>query len=142
MGRFLQPGSLIALSGELGSGKTVFVKGLANGLGGDRRYPISSPSFVLVNEYPGRIPLYHIDLYRLSKGTDLEEMGLEEYFYGNGVTAIEWAEKARSLVPSRHIWIDIQWTGPSNRTLVVRAVGKHNICILETIHKQTEGFIL
>lgn len=139
IGQSLKPGSLVALSGELGSGKTQFIKGLARGLGVDRSYHVSSPSFVLINEYPGRIPLYHLDLYRLSRGKDLEEMGLEEYFYGNGVTAIEWAEKATLLMPSQHIWVDIRWTGPNTRELIIRAVGKENVQIVGSVRKKLEG---
>ena len=138
LGRSLEAGFLVALSGDLGAGKTEFVKGLARGLGVRRDYPVSSPSFVLVNEYPGRIPLYHIDLYRLSEGRDLEEMGLEEYFYGKGVTAIEWAEKVATSIPPQHFWIDIRWTGPTHRQLVVKARGKRHMEILETIRRKLE----
>lgn len=141
MGQFLKPGSLVALSGELGSGKTQFIKGLARGLGVDRGYHVSSPSFVLINEYPGRIPLYHLDLYRLSEEKDLEELGLEEYFYGKGVTAIEWAEKATLIIPPQYIWIDIQWTGPNSRKLIIKAVGKDNVQVFEAIRTESERAI-
>ena len=139
MGKFLGPGSLVALSGELGTGKTQFIKGLARGLGVDRSYQVRSPSFVLINEYPGRIPLYHLDLYRLSDEKDLEDMGLEEYLYGSGVAAIEWAEKATPFMPSQHIWIDIRWTGPHSRQLIIKAVGRHNVQIMKTVFKKLEG---
>jgi tRNA threonylcarbamoyladenosine biosynthesis protein TsaE len=138
IGRFLKPGSLVALSGELGTGKTQLIKGLARGLGVDRKYDVSSPSFVLINEYPGDTPLYHIDLYRLSEGTDLEELGLEEYVYGNGVTAVEWAEKASPFIPLEHIWISIQWKGPRHRQLIIKAVGRRNVEIIEAVHKDVE----
>jgi tRNA threonylcarbamoyladenosine biosynthesis protein TsaE len=138
MGQFLEPGSIVALSGELGSGKTRFVKGLASGLGVAKNCHVSSPSFVLINEYPGRIPLYHLDLYRLSRGKDLEEMGLDEYLFGEGVTTIEWAEKATSIMPPQHIWIDIQWTGPNSRRLTIKAVGKQNVQVLEGVRGKTE----
>jgi len=137
LGRSLEAGSVVALSGELGTGKTEFIKGLARGLGVKRGH-VSSPSFVLINEYPGRIPLYHIDLYRLSEGKDLEQIGLEEYFYGNGVTAIEWAEKAASLIPHRHFWIDIRWTGPTRRQLIVKTRGTRYGELLETIRRKLE----
>ncbi|NIO04899.1 MAG: tRNA (adenosine(37)-N6)-threonylcarbamoyltransferase complex ATPase subunit type 1 TsaE [Proteobacteria bacterium] len=136
LGQFLKPGSLVALSGELGSGKTQFIKGLASGLGVDKNYQVTSPSFVLINEYPGRIPLYHLDLFRLSEGKDLEEMGLEEYFYGPGVTAIEWAEKATPFVPPQRIWVDIRWTGPNSRQLRIKAAGQKNAQILEAVSKE------
>ena len=138
IGRHLIPGSVVALSGELGTGKTQFIKGLARGVGVNRSYAVSSPSFVLINEYPGRIPLYHVDLYRLPDSRELEEMGLEEYFYGDGVTAIEWAEKAASLMPSRNIWIDIQWTGRTSRRLLIKAAGKPNVQILDALSRRLE----
>jgi tRNA threonylcarbamoyladenosine biosynthesis protein TsaE len=138
LGQFLKPGALVALSGELGSGKTEFVKGLASGLGVNRCYQVSSPSFVLINEYPGRIPLFHLDLYRLSGRKDLDEMGLEEYFYGQGVTAIEWAEKATTYLPPEHIWIEIRWRGPNSRQLIIKAFGKRNGQALEATYKKTE----
>lgn len=137
IGQFLKPGSLVALAGELGSGKTQFIKGLARGLGVDRRYYVSSPSFVLVNEYPGRIPLYHLDLYRLSEREDLEEIGLEEYLYGKGVTAVEWAEKATLFLPPQYIWVDIKWAGPNTRKLIIKAVGKNSVQVLEAIHTES-----
>jgi tRNA threonylcarbamoyladenosine biosynthesis protein TsaE len=139
IGRLLGPGSVVALSGELGAGKTETVKGLARGLGVDPRFRVSSPSFVLVNEYPGEIPLYHLDLYRLSPGRGLDDIGLEEYCYGKGVTAIEWAEKAKPLLPRHHLWIDLQWTGPTSRRLTIKAFGKNNIDVLQTISKRLEA---
>lgn len=135
-GRYLTPGSLVALSGDLGTGKTEFIKGLAKGLGTNRRYHVSSPSFVLINEYPGRIPLYHIDLYRLSETREMEELGLEEYFFGDGVTAIEWAEKASASLPSQRIWIDILWKSPKNRQLIMTATGRHNVQVLDAIDRE------
>ena len=141
LGRYLDPGSLIALSGGLGTGKTEFIKGLAKGLGVQAGCYVSSPSFVLINEYPGRIPLYHIDLYRLSGGSDVEEMGLEEYVYGQGVTAIEWAEKAAPLIPSQRFWIDIRWMGPTRRRLTIKASGKRNEQVLETFCAELKEFL-
>jgi tRNA threonylcarbamoyladenosine biosynthesis protein TsaE len=141
MGQRLTPGSVVALSGELGSGKTQLIKGLAVGLGVDTNYHVSSPSFVLINEYPGRTPLYHVDLYRLSNEKDLEEIGLEEYLYGKGVTAIEWAEKACPFIPSQHIWIDMEWTGLKTRKLVIKAVGKDNVQVLEPLGKKPDKAI-
>jgi tRNA threonylcarbamoyladenosine biosynthesis protein TsaE len=126
----------VALSGDLGTGKTEFIKGLAKGLGINERYHVSSPSFVLINEYPGRIPLYHIDLYRLSEWREMEELGLEEYVFGDGVTAIEWAEKTSASLPSQHIWIDILWKSPKNRQLIMTATGRHNLQILDAIDRE------
>lgn len=103
----LKPGGVIALMGELGSGKTTLTKGIALGLGVKSADSVISPSFVLVREYKGKVPLYHFDLYRLNKIEDLEQLGYEEYFYGKGVTIVEWAEKAKSLLPSCYLKIEL-----------------------------------
>ncbi|NQT22624.1 MAG: tRNA (adenosine(37)-N6)-threonylcarbamoyltransferase complex ATPase subunit type 1 TsaE, partial [Candidatus Omnitrophica bacterium] len=85
----LKPGSFVALTGDLGSGKTIFTKGIAKGLGvKDFKY-VNSPTFVILKKHNGRIPLYHFDIYRLDSGGDLDSVGYEEYFYGKGVTVVE-----------------------------------------------------
>ena len=93
LGRNLKAGDIVGLTGELGSGKTTLVKGIAAGMGLKRKEEISSPSFVLIKEYSGRIPLFHFDLYRLDKVREIEYLGVEEYLFGPGVCVIEWAEK-------------------------------------------------
>ncbi len=101
LGRLAEPGDVLTLIGELGSGKTTFVRGLAKGLDVPPEVAVVSPTFTLVNEYTGRLPLYHIDLYRVDAG-EREELGLDEYIYGGGVTAIEWAERlGRAMPPAR-----------------------------------------
>ena len=93
LGRLAAPGDVIALHGELGSGKTTLVRGLARGLGVPPDEPVVSPTFTLINEYVGgRLPLFHLDLYRVSGG-EQEGLGLDEYLYGDGVAAVEWAER-------------------------------------------------
>jgi tRNA threonylcarbamoyladenosine biosynthesis protein TsaE len=94
----LRPGSVLALSGELGAGKTCLVKGIARGLGVQQE--VTSPTFTLIHEYrDGRLPLYHVDLYRLDSVEAAVGIGIEEYLPGDGVTVIEWAEKIESLLP-------------------------------------------
>ena len=93
----LGAGTVIALHGDLGAGKTCFIQGLAAALGIDE--PITSPTYTLIGEYEGRLPLHHIDLYRLSGPVEALGLGLEEYFDANGITAIEWAERAEGLLP-------------------------------------------
>lgn len=102
----LDAGTVMALHGDLGAGKTCFVQGLAVALGIDE--PITSPTYTLIGEYEGRLPLHHIDLYRLSGPTEVLGLGLEEYFDAQGITAIEWAERADGLLPPDllHIRID------------------------------------
>ena len=101
----LGPGTVIALHGDLGAGKTCFIQGYAAALGIDE--PITSPTYTLIGEYEGRLPLHHIDLYRLSGPEDALGLGLEEYFDVNGITAIEWAERAEGLLPPDLLHIQI-----------------------------------
>jgi tRNA threonylcarbamoyladenosine biosynthesis protein TsaE len=123
-GRLLQPGDVVALVGDLGTGKTQFIKGLAEGVGVGKATYVSSPSFTLINEYPGRIPFYHIDLFRLESEKEAEGLGLEEYVRGNGITAIEWADKISSLLPEELLWIKIHYTGEHSRTIEITPKGK------------------
>lgn len=125
IGSFLQPGDVVALVGELGVGKTQLVKGLAEGVGVGKPTYISSPSFTLINEYLGRVPFYHIDLFRLEQEKEVEELGLEDYFQAGGITAIEWADKIAPLLPEEILWIDIYYTGENTRSLEINGKGKH-----------------
>lgn len=118
---FLRPGDCLALFGELGAGKTCLVRGLAKGLGLDERL-VSSPSFTLINEYPGEVPLFHIDAYRLDSPEELEELGLEEYWDGPGVTVIEWAERIPRL-PEDRLEIHISIPCSESRKVRIRALG-------------------
>ena len=119
IGRCLNKGDIIALSGELGSGKTCFTQGLAKGLDVLAGYNVTSPTFTLLNEYPGRIRLYHLDVYRLSGPRDIEEIGYEDYFYGPGVIVIEWAEKVERLVPDYGIWIHFRHLEENTREIII-----------------------
>lgn len=106
LGRHLKKGDVLGLIGELGSGKTTLVKGIASGLGVKEKDNVSSPSFVLIKEYKGRVPLYHFDLYRLDKIKDVGYLGLEEYLFDDGVCVIEWAEKMKMLLPD-YLQVDL-----------------------------------
>lgn len=105
LGEKLMPGAVIALSGELGAGKTVFARGVAQGLG--VAGVVNSPSFVIMNLYQGRLELYHFDFYRLMDEEELQELGLEEYFYAGGVALIEWADKFPGVLPATRLEIKI-----------------------------------
>ncbi len=124
LGSLLLPGDIVALVGELGSGKTQFIKGLAAGVGVRKPTYISSPSFTLINEHLGKVPFYHIDLFRLKSEKEAEELGLEEYFQGEGITAIEWADKIPSLLPQEILWISIRYTGEHTRSFEIIGKGK------------------
>ncbi len=133
LGNLLKKGDLIAINGDLGTGKTCLIKGIANGL--KNKNDVTSPSFTIINEYSAKIPIFHFDLYRLNKLIEIEELGYEEYFYGEGVTLIEWANKISNYLPEKLLSIDmsIDYSNISNRKITFRAKGKRYKKILEEL---------
>lgn len=116
----LKPGDVVALIGNLGAGKTVLTKGIAKGLGvKDVRY-VNSPTFVTIKEYKGKVPLYHLDIYRLNSTSVLDSESYEEYFYGRGVTVIEWADKIRAILPKKYIEVKLFVAGEGRRKIEIR----------------------
>jgi tRNA threonylcarbamoyladenosine biosynthesis protein TsaE len=101
LGELLPAGTTVALMGPLGAGKTVFVKGIARGLG--VKPIVTSPTFILINEYQGRLPFYHIDAYRLKTADELLALGADEIFYGQGIAAVEWADHIKEALPQEHL---------------------------------------
>ena len=125
MGKLIPRGSVVGLTGNLGAGKTVFAKGLARGLGIEEEP--NSPTFVIMSCYEGSVPLFHFDVYRLSGGAEFEDTGYEEFFYGDGVSVVEWADKVRDVLPENAVIIDIQFPprgGEESRTIKVAGKGK------------------
>ena len=114
IGEVALPGDILLLSGDLGVGKTCLTQGIAWGLG-IKEYAVS-PSFVLVRELYGRLPLYHIDLYRLDHIEEIEDLGLDEYLYGGGVCVVEWAEKGLAMLPAEHLLIEISYLADTERS--------------------------
>ena len=106
LGKLLKPGDVVCLNGDLGAGKTTLTKSI--GLGLDVEDYITSPTFALINEYEGRMPVYHFDVYRLENVDELYDLGFDEYFYGRGVSIIEWAEKIEKFLPETRIVLDIK----------------------------------
>lgn len=117
LARDLGPGDVVALEGELGAGKTVFVQGVAEALGVEG--PVTSPTFTLINEYRGPVMLYHMDLYRLGSVPEMEAIGIEEYLYGDGICLVEWAEKLGTLRPSGIVRVAIGHGGGDIRLITV-----------------------
>jgi tRNA threonylcarbamoyladenosine biosynthesis protein TsaE len=120
IGGKLGKGDILALSGELGSGKTCFTGGLARGLGVDEKYQITSPTFTLINEYPARYKLYHFDVYRLNSYSEFEDLGYEDYFCSDGVVVIEWAEKIAQILPKDTFFINFEYLDENRRRIMIK----------------------
>lgn len=116
LAQLLEPGMLLSLSGPLGAGKTCFIKGVAQGLGIDEN-EIKSPSFTLVNEYYGRVPLFHFDLYRMANPVELKEIGWDDYLMRDGIIAVEWGEKATGFLPAKRIEVQFQILSDTEREI-------------------------
>lgn len=133
LGKGLERGDIVALYGGLGSGKTCLIQGIAFGIGLKERY-ITSPSFIMINEYKGRIPFYHIDLYRVSP-SDLEGLGFREYIAGDGVVAIEWAEKAEDEIPDERLSVYLKILGKRSREIKFEGRGERYINLIRDLSR-------
>jgi tRNA threonylcarbamoyladenosine biosynthesis protein TsaE len=133
LGRILRAGDVLCLSGDLGAGKTHLSKGIAQGLGVAEA--VTSPTYTIMQIYQGTLPVYHFDLYRLERETDLEDIGFEEYVYGLGVTIIEWADKFPEVLPAARLMIRIQYGegDESNRHILLEALGTRYQLLLEEL---------
>jgi len=132
LGALLAAGDVVALSGDLGAGKTVLARGIAAGIGAGGY--VASPTFTLIREYRGPLRVYHVDLYRLDRPRQLDDLGLDEILDGTGVVIIEWAEKAAKLLPPDYLWITIRFAdGADARELVLTPVGARYARIVEKL---------
>lgn len=122
LGEAAASGDVYLLVGKLGAGKTCLIQGIARGL--DIQEYTASPSFVLVRELYGRLPLYHIDLYRLDSPVEIADLGLDDYFYGSGVSVVEWAERGFDLLPTEHLLISISYRDDNERCLQLEPRGR------------------
>ncbi len=122
IGKSLGAGTVVALTGELGAGKTVFAQGIAESL--EVREQITSPTFTLINEYRGRLPLFHMDLYRLDSTGEIEDIGIVDYLYGDGVCVIEWAEKLGELMPESAVAVSLSPAGKNRREIRIEKSDK------------------
>ena len=139
IGQRIQFPLVIGLSGDLGSGKTAFVQGLAEGLEVPSEYYITSPTFTLVNEYPGRFPLIHIDLYRLDRFHDFEDIGLDELMYDQAVIAIEWAEKMSHQLPDHHLAMTFEIINDNDRKINLNAFGHSIVNLTKPLNERIVG---
>ncbi len=135
LGKLALPGDIFLLSGNLGAGKTCLTQGIARGLGSQDQ--ALSPTFVLMRELAGRLPLYHIDLYRLDHIEEIADLGLDDYLYGQGVCVIEWAEKGLGILPAEHLLVKIDYLSDTERSFEFVPRGKR----YENLLKQLKPLI-
>jgi tRNA threonylcarbamoyladenosine biosynthesis protein TsaE len=126
---------VIALVGPLGAGKTRLVRAVSVALGAERRL-VSSPTFVLVQEYPARLPVFHFDAYRLRDAGEFEELGVEEYFDSEGVCLIEWADRVAEVLPREHLRVEIELAGPESRRFRLTGRGPRDEGLVESVARQ------
>jgi len=136
IGRASRPGDVVALVGDLGSGKTRLAKGMAEGLGAASAREVTSPTFVICREYlGGRIPFYHLDAYRLKGAADLEAIGSDEILSGDGLSAVEWADRAAGALPADHLEIRLDVTGQTTRRLTLTPHGPRSERLLTAVRE-------
>lgn len=121
LGATIVPGDVLCLDGDLGAGKTTLAQSIARGLGVPEDCYVTSPSFAILHEYEGRIPMYHMDFYRLHDVSEVIDLGFEEYFYKSGVSVIEWSERAREILPEERLVIELCREVDATRNVVIRA---------------------
>jgi len=136
LGALLEPGDVVALRGELGAGKTVLAQGVATGLGFDGY--VSSPTFVIVNEYRGRVVIHHVDLYRIEGEDEIDDLGYRELFFGEGVALVEWAERGTTFLPDDRVDVLIESASRDTRSLTVTASGPRSEAVVEALAARTE----
>lgn len=142
LGRLLRPGDVLLFVGEFGAGKTTFIQGIAEGLGVEGS--VASPSFTLVWEYVtgdmcGRVPFYHIDLYRLSRLEETQEIGLENYLYSDGVCAVEWADRVPEAMPEEHLQVELTYLSETKRVVRIGPAGERYVALLEEFKRSAFG---
>ena len=135
LGELLRPGDVLALSGELGAGKTTFVSGLSRGWGSSDQ--VTSPTFVLVNEYrrPNGQRLWHLDGYRLNSGQEALDLGLDDLLAGDGLLVVEWPERLAEVLPAERLTLQLAWVDHSRRSLRLAAVGERYFEIVEEFRR-------
>jgi tRNA threonylcarbamoyladenosine biosynthesis protein TsaE len=133
LGELLFPGAVIALNGQLGGGKTHLVRAIAEGLGVENLAAVNSPTFVLIQEYPARLPIFHFDTYRLGSAREFAELGVDEYFHAGGVCLIEWAEKVTAELPAERLTITLTVQNETTRIAELVASGPKHMELLKRL---------
>jgi tRNA threonylcarbamoyladenosine biosynthesis protein TsaE len=138
VGSLLHPGSFLALRGDLGGGKTCFTRGVVDSLAPQSNSLVSSPTYAIMNCYPGTTPVYHFDFYRLTCDDDIAELGFEEYFYGDGVCVVEWSERLAELLPSDVLTLLFEYAGDDRRLITITGSGPKSDTVLECLAEKRQ----
>ncbi|HBA72870.1 MAG: tRNA (adenosine(37)-N6)-threonylcarbamoyltransferase complex ATPase subunit type 1 TsaE [Geobacteraceae bacterium GWC2_55_20] len=143
LGLILKPGSFLALRGGLGGGKTCFTRGVVSAVSPVSAHMVASPTFAIMNSYPGQVPVHHFDFYRLSGDDDIVELGFEEYFHGKGVCVVEWSERLNNLLPADHLVVEFDYLEDDRRLITITANGPVSADILEqlSVERLKENFL-
>jgi len=131
LGTLLPAGFFVALQGELGGGKTCFTRGLVSAVSPESSQMVASPTFAIMNEYPGKVPIYHFDFYRLTSPHEIIELGFEDYFTGNGICVAEWSERLEDIMPANHLRVTFEHAGEDLRIITIEADSTAGISILD-----------
>jgi tRNA threonylcarbamoyladenosine biosynthesis protein TsaE len=138
VGSLLRPGSFLALRGDLGGGKTCFTRGVVDSLAPQSNGLVSSPTYAIMNCYPGNTPVYHFDFYRLTCDDDIAELGFEEYFYGDGVCVVEWSERLEELLPPDVLTLLFEYAGDDRRLITITGSGPKSDAVVEYLTERCQ----
>jgi tRNA threonylcarbamoyladenosine biosynthesis protein TsaE len=138
IGSLLQPGSFLALRGTLGGGKTCLTRGVVASLAPQSAHLVASPTYAIMNCYPGNTPVYHFDFYRLTGDDDIVELGFEEFFYGDGVCIVEWSERLAELLPADVLTLLFEYAGEDQRLITITSSGQKSDNVLEQLAERLQ----
>ena len=133
LGTLLQKGAFVALFGDLGGGKTCFTRGIVAGAAPASLHLVASPTFAIMNEYPGAVPVYHFDFYRLASGHEITELGFDDYFQGEGICIVEWAERLGNMVPEDHLKVSFEYVAEDCRKILIIAGSPHSQALINEL---------
>jgi tRNA threonylcarbamoyladenosine biosynthesis protein TsaE len=142
LGALLGPGAFLALRGDLGGGKTCFTRGVVHAVAPESAHLVASPTFAIMNHYPGRLPVYHFDFYRMAGEDDIADLGFAEYLHGEGVCIVEWSERLESLLPADHLRITFHYAGDERRRITVETRGACPEILLSRLLKRIRNEII
>ncbi|MDD2366255.1 MAG: tRNA (adenosine(37)-N6)-threonylcarbamoyltransferase complex ATPase subunit type 1 TsaE [Desulfuromonadaceae bacterium] len=132
----LSPGFFIALRGDLGGGKTCFTRGLVSAIAPQSAHLVSSPTYAIMNSYSAAIPVYHFDFYRLTGDDDVNELGFEEYFYGDGISVVEWSERLTEMLPSDVLTMKFKYLDENRRIISLSSSGENSEKVVDALVKK------